>query len=52
MEYEIHDLSLAEDGKQRIAWAARHMPVLGQIAEWKYGDNWQYPRQAAAEDPA
>src|SRR5207237_6819203 len=24
-------LSLADRGRQRIAWAARHMPVLGQI---------------------
>jgi adenosylhomocysteinase len=32
MEYDIYDLSLAEDGKQRIAWAARHMPVLSQVA--------------------
>jgi adenosylhomocysteinase len=32
MEYDLYDLSLAEDGKQRIAWAARHMPVLSQVA--------------------
>lgn len=31
MPHDIHDLSLAERGQQRIAWAARHMPVLGQI---------------------
>ncbi|HEY7414377.1 MAG TPA: adenosylhomocysteinase [Ktedonobacteraceae bacterium] len=31
MSYDILDLSLAERGRQRIAWAARHMPVLGQI---------------------
>lgn len=32
MSYDIRDLSLADYGRQRIAWAARHMPVLGQIA--------------------
>jgi adenosylhomocysteinase len=31
MNYDIRDLSLAERGGQRIAWAARHMPVLRQI---------------------
>src|SRR5215831_14268263 len=31
MSYDIRDLALAERGRQRIAWAARHMPVLGQI---------------------
>jgi len=31
MPHDIHDLSLAERGEQRIAWATRHMPVLGQI---------------------
>src|SRR5215469_11143572 len=31
MPHDIYDLSLAERGQQRIAWAARHMPVLGQI---------------------
>ncbi len=29
---DIRDVSLAGRGQQRIAWAARHMPVLGQIA--------------------
>jgi adenosylhomocysteinase len=33
MSHDIHDLSLAERGQQRIAWAARHMPVLRQITE-------------------
>src|SRR5215831_1217891 len=33
MQYDIHDLSLTETGQRRIAWAARHMPVLGQITE-------------------
>lgn len=32
MSYDIRDISLAESGRQRIAWAARHMPVLGLIA--------------------
>src|SRR5215472_10823772 len=31
MPHDIRDLSLAESGQRRIAWAARHMPVLGQI---------------------
>ncbi|MFW9990528.1 MAG: adenosylhomocysteinase [Candidatus Odinarchaeota archaeon] len=29
--YEIRDLSLAEEGKKRIEWAARHMPVLTSL---------------------
>jgi adenosylhomocysteinase len=33
MPHDIHDLSLAGHGQQRIAWAARHMPVLGQISD-------------------
>ena len=32
MNSDIRDASLAERGRQRIAWAARHMPVVGQIA--------------------
>ena len=31
MSYDIKDLSLADRGHQRIAWAARHMPVLRHI---------------------
>ena len=31
MNYDIRDLSLAARGHQRIAWAARHMPVLRQV---------------------
>ncbi len=31
MGYDIRDLSLAERGRQKISWAARHMPVLRQI---------------------
>lgn len=33
MPHDIRDLALAERGRQRIAWAARHMPVLQQIAD-------------------
>lgn len=33
MNYDIRDLSLAERGRQRIAWAARNMPVLRQIQQ-------------------
>jgi adenosylhomocysteinase len=32
MDYDIRDRGLAEVGRQRIEWAARHMPVLGRIA--------------------
>ncbi len=32
MNYDIRDLSLADRGRQHITWAARHMPVLGQIS--------------------
>src|SRR5260370_18491568 len=31
MNYDIRDLSFAERGRQRIAWAARNMPVLRQV---------------------
>src|SRR3989440_6382126 len=31
MNYDIRDLSLADRGRQRIAWAARHMPVLSRL---------------------
>ncbi|MEG0766131.1 MAG: adenosylhomocysteinase [Clostridia bacterium] len=30
---EIADIRLKEEGHQRIAWVARHMPVLSQIGE-------------------
>jgi adenosylhomocysteinase len=33
MEYDIKDISLAPQGKQRIEWADREMPVLRQIRE-------------------
>ncbi len=32
-EYDIKDPGLAEAGRRRIEWAAREMPVVGQIAE-------------------
>ncbi len=32
-KYHVKDLSLAEAGQQRIAWAEREMPVLRQIRE-------------------
>ncbi len=32
-KYDIKDIALAPLGRQRIAWAAREMPVLAQIAE-------------------
>jgi adenosylhomocysteinase len=31
--YDIKDLSLADDGRRRIAWAAREMPVLDLIRQ-------------------
>ncbi len=33
MEYDIKDIGLAEQGKQRIEWANREMPVLQLIRE-------------------
>ncbi len=33
MSFEIKDPSLAPDGRRRIEWAAREMPVLKQITE-------------------
>lgn len=33
MQYEIKDLGLAEQGRQRIEWAEREMPVLRLIRE-------------------
>ncbi|AFZ34603.1 adenosylhomocysteinase [Stanieria cyanosphaera PCC 7437] len=32
-KYEVKDLALAPQGKQRIEWAAREMPVIKQIRE-------------------
>lgn len=28
MSYDIKDITLAEQGENRITWAAQHMPVL------------------------
>lgn len=33
LKYEVKDISLAAQGKQRIEWAGREMPVLGQIRD-------------------
>jgi adenosylhomocysteinase len=33
MDYDVKDLSLAEEGKLRIEWAERDMPVLRRIRE-------------------
>ncbi len=33
MNYDVKDLSLAEDGQKRIEWAAKSMPVLKEIRE-------------------
>src|SRR5437868_14764290 len=33
MDYDIKDINLAPEGKQRIEWADREMPVLRQIRE-------------------
>ena len=33
IEYDIKDIALAAQGKQRIEWAGREMPVLRQIQE-------------------
>src|SRR6266567_8700897 len=49
MNYDIRDFSLADRGRQRIAWAARHMPVLGQIrAEFTAERPFQGQRIAAS----
>ena len=33
MDYDVKDLELAEEGKKRIEWADRDMPVLQQVRE-------------------
>ena len=33
MDYDITDISLAEEGRRRVHWAAREMPVLALIGE-------------------
>src|SRR6266851_2083504 len=46
---DIRDVSLAGRGQQRIAWAARHMPVLRQItAEFAAEQPFQGRRIAAS----
>ncbi|MDI6698121.1 MAG: adenosylhomocysteinase [Candidatus Saccharicenans sp.] len=42
MEYEVKDLTLAEQGRDRIEWAARSMPVLNKIRE-----KWQQEKPLA-----
>jgi adenosylhomocysteinase len=37
MEYDVKDIGLAKQGKQRIEWAEREMPVLRLIRE-RFGD--------------
>lgn len=49
MSYDIHDLTLAGQGQQRITWAERHMPVLRQIsAEFAQEKPFQGRRIAAS----
>jgi adenosylhomocysteinase len=33
LKYDVKDIGLAPQGKQRIEWAGREMPVLGQIRD-------------------
>ncbi|MDP3741218.1 MAG: adenosylhomocysteinase [bacterium] len=33
MKYDVKNLKLADEGKKKIEWAAREMPVLGKIRE-------------------
>ncbi len=33
LKYDVKDINLAPQGKQRIEWAGREMPVLGQIRD-------------------
>ncbi|MDR0308437.1 MAG: adenosylhomocysteinase, partial [Coriobacteriales bacterium] len=33
MDYDIADINLAEEGRKRIEWADRDMPVLANIRE-------------------
>lgn len=49
MNYDIRNLSLAGRGRQRIAWATRHMPVLRQVqAEFASERPFQNRRIAAS----
>ena len=31
MNYDVKDLNLADEGKRKAEWAAKEMPVLGEI---------------------
>ena len=31
MPYDVHDLALADEGRLRVEWADRHMPVLREV---------------------
>jgi adenosylhomocysteinase len=33
MGYEVADLALADEGRRKVRWAARHMPVLARIRD-------------------
>ena len=33
MAYDVADLALADEGRRKIRWAARHMPVLARIRD-------------------
>ena len=33
MKYHVKDIKLADEGKRRIEWARREMPVLRKIQE-------------------
>jgi adenosylhomocysteinase len=33
MDYDVKDIKLADAGLEKIEWAGRRMPVLGQIAQ-------------------
>ncbi|MCM8762575.1 MAG: adenosylhomocysteinase, partial [Candidatus Omnitrophica bacterium] len=38
MDYSIKDIKLAENGKNRVEWAFRHMQVLGLLRD-RYKNN-------------
>ena len=38
IEYDIHDIALADEGLARINWAFREMPVLRQLSDRFKGD--------------
>ena len=47
MQYDIKDINLAPQGKQRIEWADREMPVLRLIRGFFGAER---PKDAAPED--